>query len=44
LLGDISKPAQEAEVFCPFLNCKPELALGQLLPIPRLSVVSAQSP
>ena len=44
LLGDISQPAKEAEVFCQFLSRKLEPALGQMLMIAKLSVVSGQAP
>ena len=44
LLGDISRPAKAAQIFCQFLSGKPELALGQMLTIAKLSVVSDQAP
>jgi hypothetical protein len=44
LVGDISQPAEEAKLFCQFLSRKLELALGQMLTIAKLSVVSGQTP
>jgi tetratricopeptide (TPR) repeat protein len=47
LLGDISQPTEKARIFCQFLGCKSDKsdpALGQMLTIAKLSVVSGQPP
>ena len=44
LVGDISRPADNAKIFCKFLNGRGDPALGQMFAIASISAKSFQSP